>query len=118
MKLYPPAFDSFDFLPSTGASGGCIIVWNSSKFQGTPIFQNNFAHSVEFKCKLSGDNWLLTNVYAPCTPEGKLLFLNWLKHIQMPEDMKWLVVGDFNLIRRPENRNKPGGNPQEMLGVQ
>jgi hypothetical protein len=33
----------------------------------------------------------------------------------MPDDMKWLIVGDFNLIRRPENRNKEGGNLQEMM---
>jgi hypothetical protein len=33
----------------------------------------------------------------------------------MPDDFKWLVVGDFNLIRAPENRNKEGGNVQEML---
>lgn len=33
----------------------------------------------------------------------------------MPEDVDWLVLGDFNLIRRPENRNKEGGNVMEML---
>jgi endonuclease/exonuclease/phosphatase family metal-dependent hydrolase len=32
-----------------------------------------------------------------------------------PDDCDWLVVGDFNLIRRPTNRNKPSGNVQEML---
>jgi hypothetical protein len=26
-----------------------------------------------------------------------------------------LLVGDFNLIRMSSNRNKPGGNVQEML---
>lgn len=115
-KFCPPFFDAFDFLPSIGASGGCIILWNSSKFSGSPVFQNDFAHSVELTSKLLGDIWLLTNVYAPCTPEGKLAFLDWFKHIQTPEDTKWLIVGDFNPIRRPENRNKPGANIQEMLG--
>jgi hypothetical protein len=27
----------------------------------------------------------------------------------MTDDQPWLVVGDFNLIRRLENRNKLGG---------
>lgn len=70
---------------------------------------------MEFTCKTSGEIWILTNIYAPCTPEGKLAFLNWFKHIDMPDEVKWLVVGDFNLIRSPENRNKEGGNPVEML---
>jgi endonuclease/exonuclease/phosphatase family metal-dependent hydrolase len=33
----------------------------------------------------------------------------------MPTDIDWLLVGDFNLIRYPENRNRPGGDVQEML---
>jgi hypothetical protein len=27
----------------------------------------------------------------------------------MPDDMDWLVLGDFNFIRKPSDRNKPGG---------
>jgi endonuclease/exonuclease/phosphatase family metal-dependent hydrolase len=38
-----------------------------------------------------------------------------MKYIQMVQEVEWLVVGDFNLLRRPHNRNKPGGNVQEML---
>lgn len=26
----------------------------------------------------------------------------------------WLLVGDFNLYRNPDNRNKPGGDLAEM----
>jgi hypothetical protein len=33
----------------------------------------------------------------------------------MAEDDDWLLVGDFNLIGRPSDKNKPGGNIQEML---
>jgi hypothetical protein len=33
----------------------------------------------------------------------------------MPSSQPWLVLGDFNLIRRPENRNKPGGDPNLMM---
>ena len=33
----------------------------------------------------------------------------------MPEEVSWLIVGDFNLIRRPEDRNREGGDIQEMF---
>jgi endonuclease/exonuclease/phosphatase family metal-dependent hydrolase len=33
----------------------------------------------------------------------------------MPSDKLWLLVGDFNLIRRPEDRNKAGGDINLML---
>jgi hypothetical protein len=33
----------------------------------------------------------------------------------MSEETDWLVVGDFNLLRKLEDRNRPGGNISEML---
>jgi hypothetical protein len=42
----------------------------------------------------------LTNIYAPCTLKGRNAFLNWFHDFDMDDDMAWLVVGDFNLIRR------------------
>jgi hypothetical protein len=72
------------------------------------VIQNEYAQSVELTCKLSGESWILTNVYAPCTDDGKASFLNWFKRISVPLDVKWLIVEDFNLTRSLENRNKSG----------
>ena len=47
--------------------------------------------------------------------EGKIAFIQWFENIRMPDDFDWLVVGDFNLIREPSNRNKPGGNHNDMF---
>jgi hypothetical protein len=80
----------------TGNSGGC-------------------PHQIDFESKHDNSEWFLTNVYGPCTPDGKQLFLGWLKSIEIPEEVDWLIVGDFHLIRYPENRNKPGGDLNDML---
>jgi hypothetical protein len=111
----PPIFDSFEFLPSVGASGGLITIWKSVIFFGTLAFRNEFGISIDFTSKHDNSEWILTNVYGPCTSEGKHLFLGWLKSIEMPEETDWLIVGDFNLIRYPKNRNKPGGDLNNML---
>jgi hypothetical protein len=71
--------------------------------------------SVEFETLLSDDVWVLSNIYAPCTLGGKAECLNWLHDVVMLDDIDWLLVGDFNLIRRPSDRNKPRGNIQDML---
>lgn len=105
----PNQFDSFAFVPSVGFSGGSIIIWKSSKLTGTVIFQNEYAQSVEFFSNLSACSWIITNIYAPCTLQGKMDFLSSLHNISMPSDKLWLLVGDFNLIRRPEDMNKAGG---------
>lgn len=111
----PTNFNQFNFVPSNGNSGGLVTIWNKDKFKGEPIFQNRFAQYIELQCKLSGESWIITNIYAPCTPEGKLQFLNWFKRIEMQDEQRWLIVGDFNLMRKPEDRNKPGGDIHDML---
>jgi hypothetical protein len=57
----------------------------------------------------------LTCVYGPCSPEGKVNFTNWLKSINMPTDVDWVIFGDFNLIRKTEDMNRPSGDINEMF---
>jgi hypothetical protein len=33
----------------------------------------------------------------------------------MLDDSDWIIVGDFNFIRQPSYRNKPGGHVNEIL---
>lgn len=101
---------SLFFVPSIGNSGGggSIIVWKILKFEGELCFQNSYTQFVEFLCKLTNKKWILTNVYAPCTTQGEMEFLYQFTNIMMPAKALWMVVGDFNLIRRQEDRNKPG----------
>ena len=106
-KFSPLGFDSFEFLLSIGASGGLITVWKSSVFSGQLIFQNGFAITVKFSGRHNSDTWFLTNIYGPCTHEGKRNFLQWFKYYLAGANDSWLVVGDFNLIRKTKNRNKP-----------
>jgi hypothetical protein len=36
--------------------------------------------------------------------------MNWFGNVQMSDEVDWLIVGDFNLLRKPDDRNRPGGN--------
>jgi exonuclease III len=109
------SFGCFDFIPSMGYSGCTIVIWKSSRFSGQVILQNEYSMNKEFPSVYSSATWILTNIYAPCSPEGKQEFLEWLHNIEMPDENDWLLVGDFNLIRCPSDRNKPSGNAQDKL---
>jgi exonuclease III len=109
-QFYGPSFDNFSFLPSRGNSGGIFIAWKSFVFSGQLLFQNDFPISIELISKHNEDSWVLTSVYAPCLAKGKKNFLDWFQSIQMPNFVHWLILGDFNLMRRPEDRNKEGGD--------
>ena len=47
----PRQFDSFEFLPSVGASGGIITIWTVYLFYGHLAFSNDFSISVELTSK-------------------------------------------------------------------
>ena len=91
----PGNFDRFLFLPSNGASGGILVVWQGRLFRGELAFQNEFVISINFTSQLNEASWLLTTIYAPYTFHGKREFINWFKNIQTPEDVDWLIVGGF-----------------------
>jgi hypothetical protein len=38
-----------------------------------------------------------------------------LYDLQIPQGANWLILGDFNFIRSHENRNRPGGNVNDMF---
>lgn len=87
-----------------------VLCWNIRGLNSEAKWNSIRDRIVESAC----EDWLLTNIYAPSTYEGKREFVQWLKQIQMPDHVDWLLVGDFNLMRSPENRNRPGGDVTEM----
>jgi hypothetical protein len=92
-----------------------IIIWNGTLFKGELLFQNEFSLSVKFTCKISETTWIMTNIYGPCSSERKNAFIDWFNNIDMPDDSDWLILGDFDFIRNPTDRNKQGGDINEML---
>ena len=111
----PKRFDKFVFAPSVGASGGIIVIWNSTVFTGTSWLVDSFAIGISFVATQSNDSWKLVNVYGPCSGQRRVDFRNWLFDLNIPDDENWLILGDFNFIRSTNNRNKPGGDAADML---
>ena len=54
----PSQFDSFEYLPLVGASGGIITIWKSYLFNGHMVFSNDFSIS-ELTSKHDDSTWLL-----------------------------------------------------------
>ena len=84
--FYPKCFDKFVFASSVGASGGIIIIWNSTVFVGTPWYVDSFAMEVSFVATQSNDSWKLINVYGPCSGQCRVDFTNWLFDLNIPDN--------------------------------
>ena len=114
-KCCPRRFDDFVYVPSNGAFGGLLIIWDSSLFNGIVMHYQPFSLSVHFTSTQSAQSWTLINIYGPCAGDMRDQFVQWLYQLNIPDDEDWLLLGDFNFIRGPANRNKPGGNVNDML---
>jgi hypothetical protein len=54
-------------------------------------------------------------VYGPYRGLERDLFVSWLYNLDIPLSANWLVIGDFNFVRSHENRNKDGGDVNDMF---
>jgi len=111
----PPSFDEFVYVPSCGASGGLLIIWKSAVFSGLVMHCESFALSVHFTATQSAQEWVLLNIYGPCHGQAREQFIQWLYNLNIPDTEDWLLLGDFNFIRSPNNRNRSGGDANDMF---
>ena len=113
-KFAPRRFNKFVYSPSRGASGGIIMGWNESIFTGQVVEINLFAITVHFTSNHNNDIWTLTTVYGPSHGPDRDSFIDWINNLNISPSENWIIVGDFNFYRSPEDRNRPGGNFQDM----
>lgn len=114
-KFAPRRFDAFDFIPSVGASGGILVVWNSSVFQGSVLEKFSFGITLNFISCHNADMWKMTIVYGPCTKPDRSNFMTWFWGHLVNDTDNWLFLGDFNFYRSLNDRNRPGGSIQETM---
>ncbi|KAL5647183.1 hypothetical protein ACJX0J_041538, partial [Zea mays] len=104
LRMLGPAFDNFVFLPSVGASGGILVAWKNSIGICASSRVDGHSVSVNFHSSTSPP-WWLTCVYGPQGNQEKIQFLQSLREIRALCTGSWLVLGDFNLILREEEKN-------------
>ena len=80
-------------VPSRGASGGILTVWNSSIFHGQLVDSKSFGMVIQFTSSHNAESWTLVNVYGPCDQQQRDTFVDWLYHLSIPFDANWLLLG-------------------------
>jgi hypothetical protein len=111
----PKRFDRFAFVPSIGASGGIIVLWNSRVFLGTLLETTHSAIKIQFASAHTAESWTLVTVYGPCRGIMRDEFVQWLHDLDIPVHDNWLLIGDFNFMRSVDNRNKPGADMADIF---
>jgi exonuclease III len=102
-------------LPSKGASGGILIAADSDYFDMVLLpCSSAYSLSVRINSRLVDEVWDLMGVYGPQPDNEKTIFLSELRNIQTMVRPEWVLLGDFNMMRRAREKNKGSINRRVM----
>ena len=88
-----------------GTAGGTISAVNTASFQVVSFNHLTFSSTLILQSTEADRNIAITNIYAPSSRALKQSFLDEFLFISQPDDSPWLLVGDFNLLRFPSDKN-------------
>ena len=97
-------------MPPHGRSGGMLVGFNSSSFSIQSVVRGDFCVKFHVRSKRDGFLWSLVVVYGAAQDDKKPEFLAELVRICEGETVPMLVGGDFNIIRREEEKNNSNFN--------
>jgi hypothetical protein len=102
---------NFAYLPADGMRG---VAARSSIMQiSNPICSNHSISVFVLGCKRNL-TWILTGVYGPQEELEKKLFIRELRHLKVSAPSLWLLLGDFNLIYKAQDKNNANLNHMLM----
>ncbi|WVZ58922.1 hypothetical protein U9M48_009140 [Paspalum notatum var. saurae] len=113
MSIFGSDFGGCVEVPAVGASGGILLGWRQRIEQPVSYRIDTYSVSVKF-CNGNLQSWWLTCVYGPQGDENKIAFLQELRDIRSSCLGPWVVMGDFNLIYKAEDKNNSNLNRATM----
>jgi hypothetical protein len=99
-------------LPPHGWSRGILVGFNTNTLKVNRVDNGKFCVKLFIKSKLDGFEWLLVPVYGAAQDKYKHEFLAELVRMCEAETLPMLLAGDFNILRRPEEKSNENFNPR------
>ncbi|CAL1404640.1 unnamed protein product [Linum trigynum] len=102
-------FDCFEKIDAVGFSGGIWVLWKAAELLVTDVDRDpQFIH---FRCLNLQDNHTveMTAIYAKPNDHDRLPLWDSLRRIEQNMRNPWLLVGDFNSICNPSERQGGAG---------
>ena len=107
--------ENFIFKPAVGTRGGILIAC-STDFEIThePLADGPNSIIGTVRDRTNNDAWTLSAVYRPQEVSDKISFIEEIKNIKQFALDCWMVTGDFNLIKKADEKSNGNINLQMM----
>lgn len=93
------------YKPAFGTRGGILLLWNENIVTLSDISIGRFSITALVTVRHSATSFILTTIYRSSRHQEKVAFLQHICAIKLPDETKWLITGDFNLIYRVRDKN-------------
>jgi endonuclease/exonuclease/phosphatase (EEP) superfamily protein YafD len=103
--------NNFTTLPAQGVRGGILLAANEHFFTLQNFHTTDHTVSADVVMRADNVTWTVTGVYEN---DEKELFLDELKNLKARGKDEWLVMGDFNLIYKAEDKSNTRLNRRLM----
>lgn len=107
--------ENFSYLPSQRASEGILIAARESQFKISNPTNTTNTLSVTVTDHTRNVDWLLTGVYGPQGDLEKKMFLRELRRLRQHAPEKWVIMGDFNMIYKEQDKSNDRLDRRLML---
>ncbi|XP_026384378.1 uncharacterized protein LOC113279961 [Papaver somniferum] len=96
-------------VPSAGASGGIIVMWNDGVVHMEDFLIGDFSLTIKFRNLSDNFEWFFTSVYGAFDYNDYSQYWQELNDIRILFNYPWVLGGDFNATLSHLNRNCIGG---------
>ena len=96
-----------------GAAGGMLTAWDASICSLGAVSSRPFSLTASFTLSVDAVCFFLTNVYAPSVREDRPAFFSEIASVASTVQGPWMLLGDFNLTRCPDDKNNDCFNASE-----
>ncbi|XP_077249317.1 uncharacterized protein LOC143888801 [Tasmannia lanceolata] len=91
---------------AVGAAGGIIMIWKCDQITVEEVNIKGFSVSLLLNSSNWTEKWKLTVVYGPARARERIALWTELRDIREQRQGPWMVGGNFNTIRLPEEKNR------------
>jgi hypothetical protein len=103
--LGPDFENNFYFLLASGTWGDILLAARGPSISlQNPFMTNHTISAIVYDARCN-QSWTISRVYGPQGDLEKKLFIRELRHLKSSVMSSWLMLGYFNLIYRPEDKN-------------
>ncbi|CAM0881391.1 unnamed protein product [Alopecurus aequalis] len=109
-SFLPPYLSEHAAVDASGSRGGVLTAWDPRVLALTTTTRNTYSISTSFQSTTSDTTFMITNVYAPSDHTFTDEFVAEMTSLLPLVSGPWIILGDFNLLRRPSDKNNANFN--------